>query len=212
MATYTFDFRKLKPATGGGRQDYIKPGRYKFKVVEYSDKASSTGKAMHAYTYQVSSGTEADKKIIDRFPMPNPGDNVFPMEKFLAFLEACGAKAAGKRFKLDPSKLKSKTFVADVVDERQDARTVNGTTYPARTTSAINKYVIPGVNDDEESDEDEDEDNDADDDDEDEEEDDEDEDEDEEPATAKTAAPKKRAKARAKADDDDDEDDDDFPF
>lgn len=221
MPKVTFDFRKTKPATGGGRADYLKPGKYKFKVIDYSDKKSRQGKVMHAYTSQCTSGPESGKKIIDRFPMPRPGENMFPMEKLLAFFESCGAKATGKRVEVDPAAFKGKTFVAEIADERQEARTENGVTYPARTTSGINKYVIPGVNDDDEEtddeededsddDEEDDEDDDEEDDDEDDEDDEDEDDEEEEPApktakrSSKTAAKRPARKAKS--------DNEDFPF
>ena len=238
MPKIKVDFRKLKPATGGGRADYIKPARYAFKVVEYSDKKSAGGKQMHTYTSAVVGGTEAGKKIIDRFPMPGRGDSTFPLEKFLAFLEACGVKATGKQVEFDPSKVVGKQFQAEVQDERQDARTENGTTYPARTTSGIGRYLIPGSEDedeDEDADDEDDEDSDDDDDEDDEEDDEEDEDDDEDedededdddepepepvkkskakakaaPKSKAKAAPAAKAKKKSKAKDDDDED---FPF
>lgn len=229
MPKVTFDFRKTKPATGGGRQDYIKPGKYKFKVVNYDPKPSKAGKAMHTYTSEVMTGPEAGKKIVDRFPMPRPGENMFPMEKLLAFFEACGAKATGKRVEVDPAAFKSKMFVAEVGDVTQPARTENGTSYPARLSSDINKYIIPGVNDDEddedvddeddddEEDEDEDEEEDEEDDEDDEDEDDEEEDEDEEdeepaPKTAKKSTKSTAKKPAAKAGKKAKSDDEDFPF
>lgn len=212
MAVYSFDFRKAKPATGGARRDYIKPGKYKLRVKAYSDKASGNGKEMHTFTFSVlTKGEEANKEIIDRFAMPKTArDSQFPVERLLAFFLAAGAKnAVGKQIKLDPARLVGKDFEAEIADQREEARTVDGTTYPARTVSAINRYIFDGDEDepedeeDEEEEDDEEEDEDEDDEEEDEEEeDDEDEDEDEdeeedEEEEEPEPAPKPRRSSRA---------------
>lgn len=221
MATYTFDFRKTAPATGGQRRDYIKPGRYTFKVDTYSDKPSATGKEMHAFTSIVQGKSpEAGKALTDYFVMPKTSkDPQFPKERLLAFFLSLGSKTAqGKSIQLDPARLKGKTFEAEVVDRHEEATVRDGTTYPARTTSVINRYIFDGdeedaddeedeeeeEEEDDESDDDEDEEDDESDDDDNEEDDDEEDedDEEEEPAPKPrrgTRTPAKPAKPAAKA-------------
>lgn len=217
MAVYTFNFKKVQPSTGGGgRQPYIKPGKYRLKVTAYSDKSAASGKEMHTFTSTVlGKGPESGKTIIDRFAMPKTAkESQFPLERLLAFFMALGSKTAqGREMKLDPARLVGKEYDALIGDVLEDARTVDGTTYPARTVSNITKYIFDGDEDEEDSDDDdEDEDEDEEEEDSDDEEDEEDEDEEEEeeePAPKKKASKKAPAKTSKKSKK---SSDDSFPF
>lgn len=226
MAVYKFDFRKTQPASGSKRADYIKPGTYRFAVTDYDDKPSQGGKEMHTFTYQVvTKGNESGKQIIDRFAMPKSAkQSQFPKERLLSFFLACGStKALGQLMNFDPATLvkAKRQFDAEVVDSREEARTVDGTTYPARTVSSINRYIFDSEDEDEDAEEDDEEEEDEeeeeeeddeeeeeeeddedeeedDEDEEDEDEEDEDEEEDEEPPPAKRRSSSKAAAAPAK--------------
>lgn len=217
MPTVTLDFRKAPPATGGGRQDYIKPGTYRMKVVKYDDKDSKGGKTMYAFTMQVSRGEERGKKITEYFPMPKTAkESLFPVQKLHAFMIAAGAKPpSDKPFKIDLAKFVGKELAVDIGDERQESNTnADGQTFAARTVSRIFDYIDPreaakGRADDDDDEEDEedfdDEDDELDDDDEDsldaEEEDDEDDfpfDDDEEEEEPEPA-PRRRGRPAAAA-------------
>jgi hypothetical protein len=180
VAKITIDTKKVQPAHSGARRDYIKPGTYQFKVVDYSDKNSAAGKVMHAFTSEViSKGEMAGKKITDRFAMPKSSkESQFPVERLLAFLYACGAKKGGV-INAEGSKLVGRSFVAEVYDQQEEARTDDsGRTYPARTVSAL-AYPDPSKVEDDDDDEDDDDEAEEDEDEDEEEDDEEDEDEDE---------------------------------
>ena len=193
MPTVTLDFRKAPPAQAGGRQDYIKPGVHRFKVVKYDDTDSKSGKTMHTFTIQITRGEEKGKKLTEYFPMPKGArDSLFPLQKLHAFLIAAGAKnTVGKQVKIDLSRLVGKELSGEVGDERQEASTgANGQTFPARTVSRVFDYIDPKELSQQDADEDDEDEEDEDD------EDDEDLDEDEED----------------EEDEDELDDEDDFPF
>ena len=196
MPTVTLDFRKAPPAQAGGRQDYIKPGVHKFKIVKYDDTDSKSGKTMHAFTIQITRGEEKGKKLTEYFPMPKSArDSLFPLQKLHAFMIAAGAKPPrDKTFKIDLAKFVGKELSGEVGDERQEASTgANGQTFPARTVSRVFDYIDPKELAKQDADEEDDEEY-EDEDEEDEEEEESEEDEDEE------------------TEDELDDDEDDFPF
>lgn len=145
MAVHTFDLSKVEAASGGSRRDYIKPGTYTFEIVKYDDKDSKAGNVMHTFTYAVASrGDEKGKKITDYMAMPKSAkDSDYGKAKLKALLIACGVKIPSGPFKFDPARLVKKQVVIEIVDKREDAQTVNGRTYPARTISDINEYLTP---------------------------------------------------------------------
>lgn len=212
MAVYKFDFRKAPPAQGGDRDDYLTPGRHRFKVTTYSDKESAGGKEMHTFTVVVQNGPDKGKRLTDRFAMPKArGDSLFPVQRLHAFFISCGMKnTLGKTVTLDPSKLIGREFSAEVGDERQEAKTVGDRSFAARTVSRIIDYLPPkaledqdddeegededdeDIDDDEEEDEEEEDDDETDDDD-DEEEDEDDDEEEEEPAPRRRASSNSRS-------------------
>ena len=197
MPTVTLDFRKAPPAQAGGRQDYIKPGVHKFKIVKYDDTDSKSGKTMHAFTIQITRGEEKGKKLTEYFPMPKSArDSLFPLQKLHAFMIAAGAKPPrDKTFKIDLAKFVGKELSGEVGDERQEASTgANGQTFPARTVSRVFDYIDPKELSQQDADED--------DDDENEDEEDEDEDEDEDLDEDE----------EDEEDEDELDDEDDFPF
>jgi len=193
MAKITINTKKVQPAHSGARRDYIKPGFYQFKVVDYSDKSSAGGKVMHAFTSEViSKGDQAGKKITDRFAMPrNSKESQFPVERLLAFLIACGAKTGGT-INAEGSKLVGRTFYAEVFDQQEEARQgADGKNYPARVVSTL-AYPDPKEEDEEEEDEEDDEEDED-------EEDEEDEDEEEEEPAPKARRSSARSSRKATA-------------
>lgn len=206
MPKYKFDFRKAPPAKPGQRQDYIKPGVYKWKITAYDDKDSNSGKQMHTFTLEVTTkGDMQGKKAIDRFAMPKTAkDSQFPLQRFHALLLSAGAKVnSSKPIELDPAKLVGKSVTAEVIDEIQEERKDGDRTFPRRTVSRIADYIFESDDDEEDEDDDdedeEDEEEEEDEDEEDEEDDDEeeDEDEDEEEEEVKPAKGKGKTSARA---------------
>lgn len=218
MPKREYDFRGVEPARGGTRRDYITPGFYRFKVKSYDGSPSQGGRPMDTFVSEViTRGDQAGKKITDRFVIPRGKESKYPLQRLLAFFEACGVAATGKKASLDPSRIVGREFDAEVFDQQEEARKVGDTTYPARVVSALqyggeeaedddddelDDEDLDDEEEDEEDEEDEDEDEDDDDDEEEEEEDDEeDEDEDEEDDDDEepVAPPRRRGRPAATA-------------
>lgn len=142
MATVIrLNFDDAPPAQGGGGiGDHIPSGGYLLKVNKMSITTTQTGKQMIVAEYR----TEQNKRITENFVIPreNTDDSKFPLQRFHAFIVACGVtEISGQGFQnMDLEKMYGLTFVGDIVDEEIPAQN----NYPARMTSRPNSYYRVG--------------------------------------------------------------------
>lgn len=112
-----FDFEGAPPAQGGG-DDYIPPGDYAGRVRKVEDGTTKNGgKRMITATLEVAAGDHKGSKLTDRFAFGNPGESKFPLQRWHAFLLACGAKINGTKVRLDLDALENRPIRFTVKDE-----------------------------------------------------------------------------------------------
>jgi hypothetical protein len=161
-------------------------------VVRKTEKrTASTGRDMITVMTRVVEGENKGRKLVENFVLPSDSsDSPFGLQRFHAFLIACGSKEIKGKKKLDLDTLVGLKIIAEVDDETQPATDK----YPERIVSRALAYhpatkkAVAALEDDDDDEEEEEEEEDE------EEEEEEEEEEDEEDE-----------------DDDDDEEDDDEP-
>ncbi|KKN05307.1 hypothetical protein LCGC14_1088650 [marine sediment metagenome] len=132
--TMEFDFTGAPPAQGKAGGDRIAPGTYLMEVGTLDSTPAKSGRAMVTATLVVKNdGPAVGKKLVERFAFPKPGsdDSTFGLQRFHAFLVACGMKERKGTLSLDLDKLVGKELVAEVDDEFQEA----SGNFAARTVS-----------------------------------------------------------------------------
>src|SRR3990167_9040955 len=96
------DFTNAPAVSRGGGQDRLTPGQHHFIVVGAKKGATTTGKTMLTIDFEVNETSEDNGlRLTDRFTVPGPGDNQFPMARFHGLLLACGIQVGNTKVKLD---------------------------------------------------------------------------------------------------------------
>jgi hypothetical protein len=134
MNTIEFDFTGAPPAQGKAGGDRIAPGTYLLEVATLDSAPAKSGRPMVTATLVVKNdGSYVGKKLVERFAFPKPDsdDSTFGLQRWHAFLVACGMKERKGKLSLDLDTLIGKGLVAEVDDEYQEA----SGNFAARTVS-----------------------------------------------------------------------------
>lgn len=133
----TFDFTDAPPAQGGQSSDHVMPGRHTLRLVDFSEtQARSSGNKMIVTKFEVASGPDQGKQLIDRFV--TTGESKFGLQRLHAFFLALNLPVTQKKVALDVDRLIGQLVVAQVVDEVVPAND----NYPERLQSKINAYYL----------------------------------------------------------------------
>lgn len=116
----TFDFSGAPPAQGKAGGDRIAPGTYLLGVASLDKTPAKSGRPMVTATLAVQNeGLAIGKKLVERFAFPKPDsdDSVYGLQRWHAFLVACGMKERKGKLTLDLDTIVGKEIVAEVDDE-----------------------------------------------------------------------------------------------
>ncbi len=136
MNTMEFDFTGAPPAQGAAGGARVAPGTYLLAVSSLDKSPAKSGRPMVTATSVIKNdGPYVGKKLVERFAFPRPDsdDSPFGLQRWHAFLVACGLKERKGKLTLDLDMLLNKEYVAEVDDEFQEAKD----NFPARTVSRL---------------------------------------------------------------------------
>ena len=123
--TMDFDFTGAPPAQGAAGGARIAPGTYLLAVSALDKSPAKSGRPMVTATFAVANdGPYIGKKIVERFVFPradHADDGTFGLQRFHAFLVACGMKARKGKTTVDLDEIIAKEVVAEVDDETTPA-------------------------------------------------------------------------------------------